>query len=216
MPYIKDDMKKKDSEKLDDMKKEIYEAVSVEAQKLSDENKHTEEDQQKPAVEKSADDEADKKPADIDSLMTQLTAGEKSLAEADDRFKRLQADFTNFRRRSTQEKSEIADVVLQGLIKDMLPILDNFERALAVEGDDIDALKKGIKMVFTQFNEVLVKNGLETIKTTGEKFDPNFHQAVMRVQDAEKEDNTIEQELQKGYIVHGRVIRPSMVKVVSN
>ena len=71
-------------------------------------------------------------------------------------------------------------------------------------------------MIYKQMQEVLAKNGLEVIDTKDKKFDPNFHQAVMRVQDPEKEDDTIEQELQKGYMVKGRVIRPSMVQVVSN
>lgn len=216
MPYMKDDLKKKDSEKLDEMKKEIYEAVTEEAQKLNDEKKQAEESAGSGEQLHSDDKTAEENDA-ASAIQSQLEEARRSLAEADERFKRLQADFVNFRRRSNQEKSEISDVVLQGFVKDMLPILDNFERALTVESnDDGTALKKGVKMIFNQFNEALTKNGLEVIKTAGEKFDPNFHQAVMRVEDAEKEDNTIEQELQKGYMIHGRVVRPSMVKVVSN
>lgn len=198
MPYMKDEMKKKDSERLDEMKQEINEAISAE-----DESKAAE----------SSDNDTDTKSSDENN--DAAADADKALADAQEQFKRLQADFVNFRRRSNQEKAEISNVMLQGFVKDMLPILDNFERAVAAEGDD-NALKEGVKMIFTQFNEVLVKNGLEVIKTEGEKFDPNFHQAVMRVEDAEKEDNTIDQELQKGYMVKGRVIRPAMVKVVSN
>ena len=101
-------------------------------------------------------------------------------------------------------------------MKDMLPLLDNFERAMAAETTDMEAFQKGVEMIFTQFQEVLKKNGLEHIETEGKKFDPNFHQAVMRVQNDELEDDDIAQELQKGYMVKGRVIRPSMVQVVAN
>ena len=129
---------------------------------------------------------------------------------------RLQADFENFRRRTRQEKEELAAVVTQNLLKDLLPFLDNFERALAAEGTDEGGLRAGVEMMYKQLVEALKKEGLEYIETKDKPFDPNFHQAVMLVEDAEKEDGTIVAELQKGYMVKGRVIRPSMVQVVGN
>ena len=87
---------------------------------------------------------------------------------------------------------------------------------MAAEKKDAEAFQKGVEMIYTQLQEVLKKNGLERIETQGKKFDPNYHQAVMRVQDEEHEDDDIAQELQKGYMVKGRVIRPSMVQVVAN
>ena len=138
------------------------------------------------------------------------------LADTEDQFKRLSADFENFRRRSVKEKSEVGDVVTQNILRDMLPLLDNFERAMSVGASDGEGFRKGMEMIFSQFKETLQKQGLEVIDTAGAKFDPNFHQAVMRVEDAESEDDTIKQELAKGYIVKGRVIRPSMVQVVAN
>ena len=98
----------------------------------------------------------------------------------------------------------------------MLPILDNFDRAMAAEQKDSESFQKGVEMIYTQLHETLKNDGLEPIETEGQKFDPNFHQAVMRVENPDLEDDTIAQELQKGYIVKGRVIRPSMVQVVSN
>ena len=145
--------------------------------------------------------------------LEKLTAEVK---EKSDKALRLQADFENFRRRTSKEKDELAAVVTQGVMKDMLPLLDNFERAMAAETTDMETFQKGVEMIFTQFQEVLKKNGLEHIETEGKKFDPNFHQAVMRVQNDELEDDDIAQELQKGYMVKGRVIRPSMVQVVAN
>ena len=128
----------------------------------------------------------------------------------------MQADFDNFRRRTRQEKEELSAIVSQNLIKELLPLLDNFERALAVESADGENFKAGVDMILKQFIATLEKNGLEPIKAVGEKFDPNFHEAIMRIADETKEDDTIAEELQRGYSVRGRVIRPSMVKVIGN
>ena len=137
-------------------------------------------------------------------------------SEKENRYLRLQADFENFRRRTRQEKEELAAVVTQNLLKDLLPFLDNFERALAAGGTDEGGLRAGVEMMYKQLVEALKKEGLEYIETKDKPFDPNFHQAVMRVEDAEKEDGTIVAERQKGYMVKGRVISPSMVQVVGN
>lgn len=162
---------------------------------------------------KSSADEANE---DLEAIKKELEAQKALLQESEEHYKRLQADFINFRRRNEKEREDLSSVILQGLIKDLLPIIDNFERALAVEEAKGSPLHDGISMVYNQLITFLQKNGLEEIKAVGEKFDPNFHQAVMRVEDPEKEDNTVEEVLQKGYIVQGRVIRPSMVKVVAN
>ncbi len=200
MPFEKDKMKKKDEEKLEEMQKEIEETVAA--------NEATEESQDVPEAEAPENAE--------DGSNEELEKLQKENEAVSERLTRLQADFENFRRRTRQEKEDLAAVVAQGFMADMLPLLDNFERAMAAETVDMESFRKGIEMIFTQFREALVKEGLEVIKTEGEKFDPNFHQAVMRVQDLEKEDDTIAMELQKGYMVKGRVVRPSMVQVVSN
>lgn len=200
--FMKDELKKKDEQKLDEMQQEINEA-SAEAEAEEAEGQEDAEVDEAPETE--AADEAQQ--------LEKLTA---DLKEKEERVLRLQADFENFRRRTAKEKEELSAVVTQGILKDMLPLLDNFERAMAAEAKDGEAFQKGVEMIFTQFGEVLKKNGLEKIETEGQKFDPNFHQAVMRVQNEELEDDDIAQELQKGYMVKGRVIRPSMVQVVAN
>ncbi|WP_304067132.1 nucleotide exchange factor GrpE [Megamonas hypermegale] len=172
-------------------------------------------------AQEAADTDAQKSPADeatddLEAIKKELEAQKTLLQESEEHYKRLQADFMNFRRRNEKEREELSSVIVQGLIKDLLPIIDNFERALAVEEAKGSALHDGITMIYNQLIASLQKNGLEEIKAAGEKFDPNFHQAVMRVEDPEKEDNTVEEVLQKGYTVQGRVIRPSMVKVVAN
>lgn len=200
-------MKKKDEQKLEEMQQEIDEAEAAQ----EDAAEGSEEE----APEEAAS-EAAAMQEEIEALKSQVEKLTGDLQEKKDRLLRLQADFDNFRRRSAKEREEISAVVTQNFCKDMLPLLDNFERAMAAETKDVEAFQKGVEMIFTQFQEVLKKNGLEQIEAVGQKFDPNFHQAVMRVEDPEKEDDTVAQELQKGYMVKGRVIRPSMVQVVSN
>lgn len=200
-------MKKKDEQKLEEMQQEIDEAEA--AQEDAAEGSEEEAPEEAAAVDAAMQEE-------IEALKGQVDGLNKDLQEKKDRLLRLQADFDNFRRRSAKEREGISAVVTQNFCKDMLPLLDNFERAMAAETKDVEAFQKGVEMIFTQFQEILKKNGLEHIEAIGQKFDPNFHQAVMRVEDPDKEDDTVAQELQKGYMVKGRVIRPSMVQVVSN
>ena len=108
--------------------------------------------------------------ATFDTIKKELEAQKELLQQSEDHYKRLQADFANFRRRNEKEREELSSVVLQGLIKDLLPIIDNFERALAVEGAAGTPLHDGISMVYNQLMESLKKNGLEVIKAAGEKF----------------------------------------------
>ena len=138
------------------------------------------------------------------------------LAEGAERMKRLQADFENFRRRTRQEKEELSNLVVQDFIKELLPMLDNFDRAMAAEATDAAKFQQGVEMLYNQLTEILKNKGMELIDTKDAKFDPNFHQAVMRVENPDLEDEAIAMELQKGYMVKGKVIRPSMVQVVAN
>ena len=207
--FMKDELKKKDEEKLEEMKREIDEAEAADAAEDAADDVRAETAEGNREGTEEAENGADDPVKRAEKL-------EADLAEKDAQMLRLRADFDNFRRRSAKEREELAAVVTQGILTDMLPLLDNFERALLAEGSDLDSFRAGVSMIYKQMTEALVKNGLEVIDTKDKKFDPNFHQAVMRVQDPEKEDDTIEQELQKGYMVKGRVIRPSMVQVVSN
>ena len=153
---------------------------------------------------------------DVPAEEDDTAALEAQLKEKSDRILRLQADFENFRRRTAKEKEELAAVIMQNLLTDLLPLLDNFERAMAVEQTDGEAFQKGVEMIFTQLREVMDKYGLENIEAEGKPFDPNVHQAVMRVENPDVEDGTITQVLQKGYQAKGRVIRPAMVQVAGN
>lgn len=208
MPFMKDKMKKKDEVNLEDMQEQINEAEAeetmTEAEAPADDTTETR--------KAPADGGAASSPEELAAANEKLTA---EISERDARYLRLQADFENFRRRTRQEKEELAAVVTQSFLKDMLPLLDNFERALTAD-KEAGSFHQGVEMIYKQMVEALKKHGLEYIETAGKKFDPNFHEAVMRVQNSELEDDTIALEMQKGYMAKGRVIRPSMVQVVAN
>ena len=151
--------------------------------------------------------------AELEKLKAELDA-------KDDRILRLQADFDNFRKRTAREKSDLATVIEQAFLKDLLPLLDNLSRASEAaenaEQADVETLRKGIEMIKQETVAVMGKHGLEPIDTSNKMFDPNYHQAVGTVKDETKADGFIAAELQRGYVARGRVIRPSMVQVVSN
>jgi len=153
------------------------------------------------------------------NLLAEMEKVKDELAAKNDRLLRLQADFDNFRKRAAKEKTGLAAVIEQSFLTDLLPLLDNLERASsAAEGEnsDVETLRKGIEMIKTETVNALTKHGLEPIDTKDKMFDPNFHQAVGAVQDETKEDGAIFAEFQRGYIARGKVIRPSMVQVVNN
>ena len=129
--------------------------------------------------------------------------------------KRLQADFENFRRRTRQEKEELSNMVVQDFIKDLLPMIDNFDRAMAAEAADGAKFQQGVEMIYNQLAEILKNKGLEKIDTTDAKFDPNFHNAVMHVEDENLGENIVAEEFQKGYMYRDSVVRHSMVKVAN-
>lgn len=138
-------------------------------------------------------------------------------AEFENKYKRLQADFDNFRKRTQNEKLQLASFIKGEIIKDLLPIIDNFERALSLEvKSENESFLAGFKMIEQNLKSILEKHGLSEIKALGEEFDPNYHQAVMNGPSDEFNDNQISDVLQKGYMIDGIVIRPSMVKVTNN
>ncbi len=159
-------------------------------------------------------------PEDTSDAAAELEQLKADLAAKDERILRLQADFDNFRKRTAREKSELAAVIEQAFLKDLLPLLDNLSRASAAaesaDNADVETLRKGIEMIKQETVAVMGKHGLEPIDAVDKPFDPNFHQAVGTIKDDTKADGLVAAELQRGYIARGRVIRPSMVQVVSN
>ena len=159
-------------------------------------------------------------PEDTSDAAAELEQLKADLAAKDERILRLQADFDNFRKRTAREKSELAAVIEQAFLKDLLPLLDNLSRASAAaesaDNADVETLRKGIEMIKQETVAVMGKHGLEPIDAVDKPFDPNFRQAVGTIKDDTKADGLVAAELQRGYIARGRVIRPSMVQVVSN
>ena len=143
--------------------------------------------------------------ADRDKL-----AAEK--ADLYDRLLRKQAEFDNFRKRSERERSEFLQFAGMEFAREMLPVLDDFERALKVQSADLN-YSKGIELIYQRLWDILRKMGMEPIEAAGKKFDPNVHAAVVREPTEEVEDETVLEELQRGYNFKGKLLRPAMVKV---
>ena len=143
---------------------------------------------------------------------------DEKITELNNRLMRLQADFDNFRRRTQGEKEQLSGFVTAGVVGKFLKVLDNFERAeaSAEKTADLESLLTGMKQIRRQFEEVFKELGVEEIVAQDTKFDPNLHEAVMRGQNPDMEDETIDMVFEKGYKLHDRVIRHSKVRVISN
>ena len=130
------------------------------------------------------------------------------------KYLRLMADFQNFKRRTEKEKNDIYAFANEKIVSELLNVIDNFERALAM-ATECDGFAEGMKLIFKQLQGVLEKSGVAEIEALGQDFDPNFHNAVMMEDSAEYESGKVTEVLQKGYMLNNRVIRPSMVKVAN-
>lgn len=136
------------------------------------------------------------------------------IEEMTDRLQRQMAEFENFRRRSEKEKSGMYDMGVRDAAEKLLPVIDNFERGLA-SAEEGDAFAEGMKMIYKQLMTMLADLGVEPMDAVGKEFDPNLHNAVMHIDDDSLGENTVAEELQKGYLYKGHVVRHSMVKVAN-
>lgn len=184
---------------------------------MTPEMEQTEEKQQEQEVEEVfAEQQADQvEEPQAEEVNPKVAELEAKLEDAENRYLRLQADFDNFRRRSRLDLEASAKYRAQSLVSDILPALDNFERALQTESDNeqTKSLQKGMEMVYQSLVVALQKEGVEAIEAVGQEFDPHRHQAVMQESDENYGPNIVVAEFQKGYMLKDRVIRPSMVKV---
>ena len=139
---------------------------------------------------------------------------QQELDELNDRYKRVMAEFENYKKRSSKERETLYNSILSDIVEVFLPVVDNLENALKIETQDIE-YKKGIELVLKQFKDILKAKGVEEIPAMGETFDPALHEAVSSVQDPDKNSQEIVQEYRKGYKIGSKVIRHSMV-VVAN
>ncbi len=179
-------------------KKEVLNEELAKDEKAADEEIKEEAKEEGEKVEVKEDEEQKGEENKIEELTNQLL--------------RLQADFVNYKNRVEKEKDRIYSNATEELITELLPVLDNFERALE-SVEEKDGFYEGVKMIYDQILKVLNDKGLEEIDCLGKEFDPNYHHAVFAEDVEGKEEGTILEVLQKGYLLNDKVIRPSMVKV---
>lgn len=153
----------------------------------------------------------------VEEIQNKLKEKEKECDELKDRLQRTMAEFDNFRKRTTKEKAVLYEDGIRNTIEQILPVIDNFERALgtAQKDEQSNSFLQGMEMIYRQFKDILNSMGVEEIKAVGETFDPNLHNAVTHVEDEAFGENEIVEEFQKGYIFKDKVIRYSMVKVAN-
>lgn len=183
-------------------------------QQTEEELNNAEHEQDTEAAEETVNVEAQAEQAETQEV-DETEALREELEAEQNKYLRLLADYDNFKRRSQKDKQDAEKFRAQSLLSDLLPVMDNFERALSVEvkSEEAAAMLKGLQMVQKSLHEAVQREGLEEVKAVGEPFDPNVHQAVMQEKDEEAEPGSVLMELQKGYTLKGRVLRPSMVKV---
>lgn len=162
-----------------------------------------------------AEEEVKRLKALVEQLEEQVREKEKQIEDEHNQYLRVLAEFKNFRRRSEDQGKEQIQFANRELIIGLLPLLDNFERAIAAaeKNQSFEALIGGVMLTLRQFQDFLKKNGVEPIEAVGKEFDPNLHEAVSRVEDGDAPDNTVVEEFQRGYMMRERVLRPAMVKV---
>ena len=148
----------------------------------------------------------------LDQIKEELTTITEEKDKYLNKLKRMKADFVNYRNRSKKEKSRIESRTKMDFINSVLPVIDNFERALKSVDEDSEFLS-GVQMIYKQLLDVLKKEGLEIIDTEGQEFNPEYHEAIMQLETDEYESGYIVEEVQRGYILEDKVVRPAMVKV---
>lgn len=172
-------------------------------------NKNAEKAEEKKVSEDvNTTDEAAEKKAEENPL-------EKELADTKDQLLRLTAEYANFRKRSEKEKNESFTFATAKAVGEILSVVDNLERALSNEQEDYEGLKKGVQMTFDGLMASLEKLGVTVYGESGDQFDPNFHNAVMHIEDESLGENVITDVFQKGYRINDKVVRPAMVKTAN-
>ena len=145
-----------------------------------------------------------------------LTEAQEAIAEYNERIVRLTADFDNFRKRAQREKDEARQFANQGLLEKLLPVLDNFEMALTAVKDADPSVRDGVQMILDQLLGVLKESGVDPVDAMGQPFDPNLHEALSQEETMEVEEGTVVQQVQRGYKLNDRLVRPARVVVAKS
>ena len=165
-------------------------------------------------TEKDTTEPADPTATEREASADDLTEARRELDEMRDRWLRKTAEFDNYRKRIERERREQSDQAIVDLLEALLPVVDDFDRALTVEaGPEADAYRKGVELIHAKLHDVLKKRGVRPIDALGADFDPNIHQAVMHEASPDHRDGEVIGELQKGYMLGDKLLRPAMVKV---
>lgn len=150
---------------------------------------------------------------ELTELKEKLAKAEEMANKNQENYLRALAEIENIRKRNSRDREEYIKFASLSIIKKLLPIIDDFERAMETDtNQDFESLHKGMEMIFKKLLEVIKSEGVEPIEALGKPFDPEYHQPLM-MEESDEPTNTVIEEMQKGYIMHGRVIRPSLVKV---
>lgn len=176
-----------------------------------------EEENKTPGEEAASEDKKEEKSKTSFFGKKKKDKSEQKVEELTDRLKRTMAEFDNFRKRTEKEKAAMFEVGAKSVIEKMLPVIDNFERGLATLSDEEkeQPFAQGMDKIYKQFVASLEELGVKAIEAEGNEFDPNFHNAVMHVEDEQYGENVVAEELQKGYMYRDSVVRHSMVKVAN-
>ena len=209
-------------EVLEDLEKDAAEKQAEEvseAEETETETEAAESGEQAEETEESEAEDGQEAPADEKKGFFKKKKDKKDeqIEELNDKLKRQMAEFDNFRKRTEKEKSTMYEMGAKDIIERMLPVVDNFERGLASipESEKNTAFAEGMEKIYKQFQKVLEDAGVKAIEAAGQPFDPNFHNAVMHVEDESLGENIVAEELQKGYMYRDSVVRHSMVKVAN-
>lgn len=167
------------------------------------------------AKEKAVENEKTEQTSEAEAEEKKEPSLEDELKDAKEQLLRTAAEYANYRARSAKEKEQTYSNAKGNVVAEILPVIDNLERALSQENSDYEALKKGVEMTLNGLMTSLEKLGVEAYGENGDTFDPNFHNAVMHIEDEELGENVITDVFQKGYKINDRVIRPAMVKTAN-
>lgn len=190
------------------------EAEEKSEQKMEETKEQSDQQKKESNVDQDAENADAQKEDETEAMQREIEQLKKEKEDTYQRMLRIQAEFENYKKRTQKEKEAERKYKSQDLVQELLPVLDNFERALKVEAtEETKSLIDGITMVYNQLQDALKSQGVEVIEAEGKEFDPNIHHAVMQVEEEGIESNIIVEELQKGYMLKDRVVRPAMVKV---
>lgn len=173
------------------------------------------EPKKKPETVTPEEETAETAAVEVTETEQKLQELENNLKDANDKFLRTLAEYDNYRKRSVREKEQAYADSKASVLSEILPVLDNFERAAGNRDASLEDYQKGIDMIFKQFQDILTKLGVESFGEKGDAFDPNLHAAVMHTEEEGEPENTISEVFSKGYKLGDKILRPAVVKVVN-